>query len=89
MTPKPFDRAAIMREAHKRYADGLALDLDWTFGQCLEAAWIAAKVRRGESLEALIKARKPRPARPARAAKSPPSIRRKSANDNQAGIAIN
>jgi hypothetical protein len=59
MKPAPFDRAAIMRDAHKRYRDGLRLGIGWSFGQCLEVAWIAAKVRRGESLDALIKARKP------------------------------
>jgi hypothetical protein len=41
-----YDRAAIMRDAHKRFRDGKRLGLGWTFGQCLAMAWKAAKVRR-------------------------------------------
>jgi hypothetical protein len=41
-----FDRAAIMRDAHKRYRDGKRLGLGWTFGRCLSTAWAAAKLRR-------------------------------------------
>ena len=61
MKMKPrLDRAAIMRDAHKRFRDGTRLGLGWTFGQCLSTAWAAAKVRgafaeaaaaRGERLE--------------------------------------
>ena len=41
-----YDRAAIMRDAHKRFRDGKRLALGWTFGQCLSTAWSAAKERR-------------------------------------------
>ena len=41
-----YDRAAIMRDAHKRYRDGKRLGLGWTFGQCLSTAWRAAIARR-------------------------------------------
>ena len=41
-----YDRAAIMRDAHKRFRDGKRLGLGWTFGQCLATAWSAAKDRR-------------------------------------------
>jgi gamma-glutamyl phosphate reductase len=41
-----YDRAAIMRDAHKRYADGKRIGLGWTFGRCLATAWAAAKMRR-------------------------------------------
>ena len=41
-----YDRAAIMRDAHKRFRDGKRLGLGWTFGQCLATAWKAAKDRR-------------------------------------------
>ena len=41
-----YDRAAIMRDAHKRYRDGKRLGLGWTFGQCLATAWAAAKAKR-------------------------------------------
>ena len=34
-----YDRAAIMRDAHKRFRDGKRLGLGWTFGQCLATAW--------------------------------------------------
>jgi gamma-glutamyl phosphate reductase len=34
-----YDRAAIMRDAHKRFRDGRRLGLGWTFGQCLSTAW--------------------------------------------------
>lgn len=40
-----YDRAAIMRDAHKRFRDGKRLGLNWTFGQCLSTAWAAAKMR--------------------------------------------
>ena len=33
-----YDRAAIMRDAHKRFRNGKRLGLGWTFGQCLSAA---------------------------------------------------
>jgi hypothetical protein len=41
-----YNRAAIMRDAHKRYANGKRLGLGWTFGQCLSTAWAATKMRR-------------------------------------------
>lgn len=41
-----YDRAAIMRDAHKRFRDGKRLGLGWTFGQCLSTAWAAARMRR-------------------------------------------
>ena len=41
-----YDRAGIMRDAHKRYRDGQRLGLGWTFGQCLSTAWQAARQRR-------------------------------------------
>lgn len=40
-----IDRAAIMRDAHKRFRDGKRLGLGWTFGRCLSTAWAAAKAR--------------------------------------------
>jgi hypothetical protein len=46
MMKERFDRAAIMRDAHKRYRDGKRLGLGWTFGRCLSTAWAAAKMRR-------------------------------------------
>jgi hypothetical protein len=41
-----YDRAAIMRDAHRRYRDGVRLNLGWSFAQCLRTAWIAAKLRK-------------------------------------------
>jgi hypothetical protein len=46
MTAPAYDRAAIMRAAHRRYRAGKRLGLGWTFGQCLSTAWAAAKMRR-------------------------------------------
>ncbi|MGJ0507631.1 MAG: hypothetical protein ACR652_10960 [Methylocystis sp.] len=43
---KGYDRAAIFRDAHKRFRDGQRLGLGWTFGRCLSTAWAAAKIRR-------------------------------------------
>jgi hypothetical protein len=40
-----YDRAAIMRVAHKWFRDGKRLGIGWTFGQCLPMAWRAAKAR--------------------------------------------
>ena len=45
MTPT-YDRAAIFRDAHKRFRDGRRLGLGWSFSQCLSTAWAAAKQRR-------------------------------------------
>lgn len=39
------DRAAIMRDAHRRFRAGKRLGLEWTFGRCLTTAWAAAKAR--------------------------------------------
>jgi hypothetical protein len=44
-----YDRAAIMRDAHKRFRDGKRLGLGWTFGQCLSTAWRAAKERKAHA----------------------------------------
>lgn len=41
-----FDRAAIMRNAHKRYRDGNHLGMEWSFSQCLRTAWAAARMQR-------------------------------------------
>ena len=41
-----YDRAAIMRDAHRRYRDGVRLKLGWSFAQCLRTAWTAAKLRK-------------------------------------------
>ncbi|WP_036282342.1 hypothetical protein [Methylocystis sp. ATCC 49242] len=41
-----YDRAAILRDAHKRYRDGKRLGLGWSWSQCLSTAWAAAKQRR-------------------------------------------
>ncbi|CAJ0891026.1 hypothetical protein AMST5_04099 [freshwater sediment metagenome] len=46
-----FDRAAIMRDAHRRFADGRRLGLGWTFGQCLATAWAAARIARAARIE--------------------------------------
>lgn len=43
----PLDRAAIMRDAHKRFADGQRLGLDWSFSRCLKTAWAAARIKAG------------------------------------------
>jgi hypothetical protein len=47
-----YDKAAIMRDAHRRYRDGRRLALGWSFSQCLSTAWAAAKIRRGIALAA-------------------------------------
>lgn len=44
-----FDRAAVMRDAHKRYRDGRRLGLGWTFGRCLSTAWAAARERQANA----------------------------------------
>jgi len=41
-----FDRAAVMRDAHKRFRDGRRLGLGWSWSQCLSTAWAAARMRR-------------------------------------------
>jgi hypothetical protein len=41
-----LDRAAVMRDAHRRYRDGKRLGMGWTFGRCLSTACAAAKMRR-------------------------------------------
>ncbi len=46
-----YDRAAIMRDAHRRYRDGQRLGLSWSFGRCLSTAWAAAKMRRELGLD--------------------------------------
>jgi hypothetical protein len=44
-TSARFNRAAIMRDAHKRWRDSKRLQLGWDFSRCLRQAWIAAKLR--------------------------------------------
>jgi hypothetical protein len=44
--PARYDHAAIMRDAHKRFADGRRLGLKRRWSQCLQTAWAAAKMRR-------------------------------------------
>jgi hypothetical protein len=46
-----YDRAAIMKDAHKRFADGRRLGLGWSFGQCLATAWAAARMARAARIE--------------------------------------
>ncbi len=41
-----YDRAEIMRNAHKRFRDGKRLGLGWTFGQSLATGWAAARAKR-------------------------------------------
>lgn len=41
-----YDRAAVMRDAHRRYRNGLRHRMGWSFGHCLSTAWAAAKLRR-------------------------------------------
>lgn len=38
-----YDRAANMRDAHKRYREGKRLRIGWSFGLCLSTAWQATK----------------------------------------------
>jgi hypothetical protein len=40
------DRAAVMRDAHRRYANAKRLGLDWSFGRCLSTAWQVDRIRR-------------------------------------------
>jgi hypothetical protein len=49
VTSPKLDRAAVMRDAHLRYRQGLRLALGWTFAQCLSTAWAAAKIRQGHT----------------------------------------
>lgn len=46
-----FDKAAIMRDAHRRFRDGRRLGLGWSFGQCLATAWAAARIARAARIE--------------------------------------
>lgn len=50
-----LDRAALMRDAHKRYREGQRLRLGWTFAQCLATAQAAAKIQRNETIMEAIK----------------------------------
>lgn len=64
LTPRRGDgihRAAIMRDAHKRFRDGRRLNLGWSFAECLATAWAAAKIRRAATLTkpATIRAESP------------------------------
>lgn len=43
-----LDRSAILKDAHKRYRQGLRLGMGWTFARCLKTAWAAAKQRQFE-----------------------------------------
>jgi len=60
MTKRPqthaYDRAAIMRDAHKRYRDGRRLGMGWTFSRCLTTAWAAARIRRARDAPASMAA---------------------------------
>lgn len=38
-----YDRAAVMREAHKQWRQSKRLGLGWDFGRCLRFAWHKAK----------------------------------------------
>jgi hypothetical protein len=40
-----ISRAAVMRDAHKRYQQGKRLRMGWTFGHCLSTSWQAAKMQ--------------------------------------------
>ena len=40
-----LDRAEILKDARKRFADGQRLGLGWTFAQCLKTAWAAARMK--------------------------------------------
>lgn len=46
-----YDKAAVMRDAHRRFRDGRRLSLGWTFGQCLATAWAAARLSRAARIE--------------------------------------
>lgn len=48
----PYDRAAVMRDAHRRYRAGRRLGMGWTFGRCLSTAWAAEKLRRTGAMAA-------------------------------------
>ena len=52
-----YDRAGIMRNAHKRFRDGRLLGLDWTFAQCLRTGWAAARIKRQQDATAAIMGR--------------------------------
>ncbi len=39
-----YDRAAIMRDAHRQYRT--CAPLGWTFGRCLRFAWARARAMR-------------------------------------------
>ena len=43
-----YSRSEILRDAHRRYRQGLRLGMGWTFSQCLRTAWAAAKQRQRE-----------------------------------------
>ena len=47
MKPK-FDRAAIMKNAHKRYREGIKEGRDLSFSYCLRVAWAIARMKRGD-----------------------------------------
>ncbi len=45
LTPRgAFDRAAIMREAHRQFK--MCHPLGWSFGRCLSFAWNKARAMR-------------------------------------------
>lgn len=48
-----YDRRAVMKDAHKRYRDGLRLNCGWTFAHCLSTAWAAARKRNDMRLRAM------------------------------------
>jgi hypothetical protein len=51
-----FDRAAILRDAHKRFRDGKRLALGFSFSQCLTTAWAAARIKAQAAAEPIARA---------------------------------
>jgi hypothetical protein len=41
-------RRVILADARKRYADGLRLDMGWSWAQCLRTVAAANRIRRAE-----------------------------------------
>jgi hypothetical protein len=52
-----LDRAALMRDAHKRYAERRRLNLGRSFSQCLVTALAAAEMQRQEKIMESIRFR--------------------------------
>jgi hypothetical protein len=47
-----YDRAAIMRDAHKQFSQMKRLGDPWAFSRCLAYAWAKAKGRRLQPIAA-------------------------------------